>query len=93
VFGEPRVDEFVLELDRGLRRHGDRTADLSHLLHESTRDLDRFGLEGAEGAGAGAVAKELIHLACEDPRVDEGTDRLQPKARFSHLRDGADPPQ
>ena len=37
--------------------------------------------------------KELIHLACEDPRVDESTDRRQPKARFSHLRYGADPPQ
>ena len=39
------------------------------------------------------VAEELIHLACEDPRVDEGADRLQPKARLSHLGDCADPPE
>jgi hypothetical protein len=50
-------------------------------------------LQRAEGACAGAFAEELIHLACEDPGVDEGTDRLQPKARFSHLGNGPDPPE
>ncbi len=93
MFGEPGIDEFVLELGSGFRRHGDRTADLPHLVHESTRNFDGFGLERAEGACARAVAKELIHLACEDPRVDEGTDRLQPKARLSHLGYCADPPE
>ena len=93
MFGEPWIDEFVLELGPGRRRHGNRTADLPHLVDESTRDLDGFGLECAEGACARAVAKELIHLACEDPRVDEGTDRLQPKARFSHLGYCAGPPE
>ena len=93
MFGEPRIDEFVLELGPCLRRHGDRTADLPHLVDESTRDLDGFGLECAEGACARAVAEELIHLACEDPRVDEGTDRLQPKARLSHFGYCADPPE
>ena len=93
MVGEPRIDELALELGPCLGRHGDRTADLPHLIDESTRDRDGFGLERAEGAGARAVAEELIHLACEDPRVDEGADRLQPEARLSHLGDGADPPE
>ena len=91
--GEPRVDEFVLELGSCFRRHGDRTADLPHLVDESTRDRDDFGLECAEGGCARAGAEELIHLACEDPRVDEGADRLQPKTRLPHFGDCADPPE
>src|SRR4029453_9990840 len=70
MFGEPRIDDSVLELGPRLGRHGNRTADLSHLGNESARDLDGFGLECAEGASASAFAQELIHLACEDPRVD-----------------------
>ena len=93
MFGEPRIDDSVLELGPCLGRHGDRTADLPHLVDESARDRDGFGLECAEGACARAFAEELIHLAGEDPRVDEGADRLQPKARLSHLGDGADSPE
>ena len=74
----------MLELGPCLRGHGDRTADLPHLVDESTRDLDGFGLEGAEGACARAFAEELIHLTCEDPRVEEGADRLQPEAGLAH---------
>jgi hypothetical protein len=93
MVGEPRIYNSVLELGPCLRRHSDRTADLPQLVDESTRDLDGFRLECAEGACARAFAKELIHLACEDPRVDEGTHRLQPKARLSHLGYCADPPE
>ncbi len=93
MFGEPRIDDSVLELGSCFRRYGDRATDLPHLVDESTRDLDGFWLECAEGTCARAFAKELIHLACEDPRVDEGTDRLQPKARLSHLGYGADLPE
>jgi hypothetical protein len=93
MFREPRIDDSVLELGPCLRRYGNRAADLPHLVDESTRDLEGFGLECAERACARAVAKELIHLACEDPRVDEGIDRLQSKARFSHLGYCADPPE
>ena len=93
MFGEPWIDESVLEIVPCLRSYGDRTADLPHLVDESTRDSDGFGLQCAEGACAGAFAEELIHLACEDPGVDEGTDRLQPEARLSHLWYCADPPE
>ena len=57
MFGEPRIDDFALELAPRLRRHGDRTADLPHLLDESMRDIDGFGLECAEGACGGAIVK------------------------------------
>ena len=93
MFGDPRIDDFALELGPSLGRDGDRTADLPHLVDESTRNCDGFGLEWAEGACARAAAKELIHLACENPPVDEGTDWLQPKARLAHLGDSADLPQ
>jgi hypothetical protein len=43
VFGEPRIDECVLELGTCLRRHGDRTANVPHLVDESTRDLGASG--------------------------------------------------
>ena len=54
--------------------------------NESTRNFDGFRLDVPK-ASHRALAEELIHLACEDPGVDEGTDRLQPKARLSHLGD------
>jgi hypothetical protein len=93
MFGEPWIDHSVLEPGACLRRHGDRTADLPHLVEESARDLDGLSLEWAEGAGPVAVAEELMHLACKDPRVDEGSGWLQPKARLTHLRYCADSPE
>src|SRR5688572_28859453 len=93
MLDDPWVDELALELVPGLSRHGDRTADLPQLIDQAARHRDGFGLERTEGGGAYAVAKELIHLARKDPRVDERTDRLQPEARLPHLGYRADPPE
>ena len=89
----PRVDELALERRPWLPETRRSSADLPHRSSEPTRDRRPLRAGRCRRRLRPRLAEELIHLACEDPRVDEGTDRLQPEACLSHLGDGADPPE
>ena len=93
MFGDPWIDDAVLELGSGFGRHGDRPPNLAQLIDEAAGHRDGFRLECAKGASARTFAEKLIHLAGEGPRVDEAAHRLHPKARLSHFRDSADSPE
>src|SRR6478735_4847198 len=80
-------NEFTSSTSRSHRRSGPFLAGAQEWESTSPRyekPDERLGLrlQVAEGARSCTLAEQLIHLAREGARIDQGRDRLQPKARL-----------